>query len=116
MLYAKVVLGIPVEGPFDYIVPEDIASLIKAGARVVVSFGSRKAVGYVVGLSGKTSINKLKTILKLIDQTPLLNRGMLLLTKELSQYYCCSWGQAIETALPEGLRKGRQDLQDQQDK
>jgi len=110
MLYARVVLGLPVEGPFDYTVPGDLAKRIKVGSRVRISFGPRKLVGYVVALSKKTSIKKLKAILGLIDEEPVLDKGMLGLTKELSDYYCCSWGEMIETALPDGLRKGRMPL------
>jgi len=107
MLYARVVLGLPVEGPFDYIVTAPLEKKIKAGTRVKVSFGPKKAVGYVVGLSKKTKIKKLKSLLDLIDEEPILDKNMLQLTKKLSEYYCCSWGEAIETALPEGLRRGR---------
>ncbi|OGX15617.1 MAG: primosomal protein N' [Omnitrophica WOR_2 bacterium RBG_13_41_10] len=107
MLYAKIVLGLPVAGPFDYIVPEALQKQIKVGARVWVSFGNRRLMGYVVGLSHTTNIKNLKPILELLDNPPLINKNMLLLTKELSDYYCCSWGEAIETALPLAIRKGR---------
>lgn len=107
MLFAKVVLGLPVEGPFDYIVPGRFSGIIKAGSRVRISFGPRKMIGYVVGLSRKTKIRKLKEIQDLLDQQPLLDKNMLALTRELANNYCCSWGEAIETALPESIRKGR---------
>jgi len=107
MLYAKIVLGIPVEGPFDYIVPEGLSEKIKAGSRVRVSFRTQQAVGYVVKLTKKSNINNVKPILALIDEVPILDKNILSLTKGLSEYYCCSWGEAIETALPEVLRKGR---------
>lgn len=107
MLYAKVVVGLPIEGPFDYIVPSNLTKKIKVGARVKVGFRTQKLTGYVVGLTRKSSIQNLKNILELIDDSALLGRNMLLLTRKLSQYYCCSWGEAIETALPEYLRKGK---------
>ncbi|MEI6631440.1 MAG: primosomal protein N' [bacterium] len=106
MLYAKVVLGLSVEGPFDYIVPQSLLK-IQPGSRVRISFGTRKLIGYVVGLTPKTKIKKLKPILGPIDERPILDKNMLSLTKELSEYYCCSWGEAIETALPQALRKGK---------
>lgn len=107
MLYANVVLGLPVDGPFDYLVPVDLEDKIVIGARVKVNFRNKKEVAYVVGLSHKTKIKKLKEISGLLDQTPVLDKNMLLLTKKLAQYYCCSWGEAIEAALPEELRKGK---------
>lgn len=107
MLYAKVVVGLPVEGPFDYLVPQEISTKIRAGARVRVMFGSRKIIGYVVKITKKSNIKNIKTILELIDDAALLDAKMLRLTKELSDYYCCSWGEAIETALQQGLRQGK---------
>ncbi len=107
MLYAKVVLGLPIDGPFDYLVPTDLENKISAGMRVWVNFRNKKEVAYVVGLSNKTRIKKLKEISSLIDAAPVLDEKMLLLTKQLADYYCSSWGEAIETALPDELRKGK---------
>jgi primosomal protein N' (replication factor Y) len=107
MLYAKVVVGLPVEGPFDYIVPADLISRIKIGVRAWVPFRTKSIIGYVVGITSTTKIKNLKKILEVIDEQPVLNKSMLRLSKELAEYYCCSWGEAIETALPEGLRKGK---------
>lgn len=107
MLYAKVVLGLPVEGPFDYLVPPELESKISAGFRVWVNFRNKKEVAYVTGLSDKTKIKKIKEISAVIDTTAVLDEAMLLLTQELARYYCCSWGEAIEAALVDELRKGK---------
>jgi primosomal protein N' (replication factor Y) len=107
MLYARVVLGLPVEGPFDYIVPGNLHRKIKVGARARVPFRNKIKLGYVVGLTDKTNIRNLKKISQILDNQPILNKNMLSLARELSRYYCCTFGEAIETALPEGLRKGR---------
>ncbi len=107
MLYAKVVVGLPIDGPFDYLVPAYLEKKLKLGARVWVNFRNKKEVAYVVGLSSKTKIKKVKEISAAIDAAPILDEKMLLLAKRLAEYYCCSWGQAIETAIPEDLRKGK---------
>ena len=107
MLYAKVVVGLPLEGPFDYIIPPELELRVKNGVRVYINFGFKKIIGYVVGLSAKTKIKKLKTIIEVIDDSPVLDENMLLLAKEISDYYACSWGEAIECALPQAMRKGR---------
>ena len=107
MLYAKVVLGLPVEGPFDYSVPVHLYKKIKEGVRVWIQFRDKRKLGYVVKFTTKSNIEHVKPILEIIDDSPILDKNMLLLTKELSDYYGCSWGEAIETALPEGLRKGK---------
>lgn len=107
MLYAKVVVGLPIDGPFDYSVPANLCSKIKEGMRVWIQFGSRRMLGYVVRLTNETNIENVKPILDVIDVFPVLDKNMLLLTKELSDYYGCSWGEAIETAIPEGVRRGK---------
>jgi primosomal protein N' (replication factor Y) (superfamily II helicase) len=107
MPYAKVVLGLAVEGPFDYSIPAHLAGKIKEGMRVWVPFINYKKLGYVVKVTLTTNIERVKPILEAIDSSAVLNKEMLLLTKELSDYYGCSWGEAIETALPDALRKGK---------
>ncbi|MDO8748379.1 MAG: hypothetical protein Q7J72_04610 [Candidatus Omnitrophota bacterium] len=106
MKYAKVVLGLPVDELFDYSIPENLSGGCSVGCRVGVSFGRRNLIGYVVGVSLKTKIKKIKPISRLIDVNPILDSNFLQLTKAVSDYYCSSWGQAIEAALPVGVRKG----------
>ncbi|MFA5402333.1 MAG: hypothetical protein WC937_02235 [Candidatus Omnitrophota bacterium] len=107
MLYAKIVVGLPVSGTFDYVVPEAFVKTIKPGSRVWINFGTRRIVGYVVALAKKSQVKDLKPVLELIDKYPLLDKKILLLTGKIADYYCCSRGEAIETALPEALRKGK---------
>ncbi len=107
MRFAKVIVNIPVEEYFDYIIPEDLSEKIKVGCRVIIPFRNRRLIGYVIGLTDKTKVKNLKPILKLIDTLPLLDTKFLSLAKEASDYYCCSWAEMIETALPVSLRKGR---------
>ncbi|MDI6758634.1 MAG: primosomal protein N' [Candidatus Omnitrophota bacterium] len=107
MLYANVVFGLNVAGPFDYSVGREFANKIKLGARVEVYLRNKKRIGYVIGLSKKTDIQNTRPILRLLDDFPVLDKKMLLLTKEISDYYCCFWGEAIELALPQNLRKGK---------
>ncbi len=106
MLYAQVVLGIAVEGPFDYEVPGYLQNAIRPGSRVEVFLRRQRMIGYVVALSRTTAISNVRSIVRLIDDLPLLDETMLLLTRQVADYYCCSWGEVIETALPERLRRG----------
>lgn len=107
MLFARVALGLPVDGPFDYIVPLGLEKKIKVGSRVWVSFRTEKKLGYTVGLSRRTSVKKLKEISEVVDEYPLLDEAMLSLGREAADYYACSWGEVIDTMLPEDLREGK---------
>lgn len=106
MRYAKVVVGIPVEGPFDYFVPEHLEKKIKKGVRIKIDFANRNLIGYVVGFSLVSKFKKIKPVLKVLDDEPIVNDIFLKLTRRISEYYGCSWGEAIEVCLPDRLRKG----------
>ena len=56
MLLASVILDIPtqaLDAPYTYAVPTDLGG-VEVGCAVLVSFGQRKAVGFVVGLDDRT--------------------------------------------------------------
>ena len=105
--FAQVVLNLPVEGPFDYSIPQALEDKIKIGQRVLVNFGPRSLIGYVVALTDKSNIAKIKPIQKIIELVPFISEEMLGLTRWLSTYYFCSWGEAIEATVPGILRKGK---------
>ncbi len=105
--FAKVLVNLPIEEPFDYKIPKAMVDKIQRGSRVWVSFGMRRLVGYVIDFSSKSRISSPKEIEELIDTQPILDKDMLLLTREMSRYYLCSWGEAIEAAIPSSLKKGR---------
>ncbi len=104
---AQVVVGLPVEGPFDYVLPVELHKKACVGTRVKVSFHYQKKQGVIVGFGSKSKFKNLKSIESLLDEKPLLSSSLLTLTKRLSQYYGCSWGEAIEAVLPALLRKGK---------
>lgn len=104
---AEVVVGLPIKGPFDYFIPEAHREKIAVGARVSVPFGPRKLVGYVVDLKPSSSFKKLKSLYSLLDDAPILDEALFNLTKDISKHYGCSWGEAMEAALPQALRRGK---------
>lgn len=106
MRYAHVALGLPVDRLFDYELPEGCRDNAVEGCRVKVNFRGKKHTGYIVGGSEQSDFPAIKPVLALVDEKPVLSPHMIALTRELSRYYCCSWGEMIETALPERVRKG----------
>ena len=59
----------------------------------------------MVGLAQQSGFEKIKPIHSLLDNQPSLSGPILQLTQHMSEYYGCSWGEAIETSLPNALRK-----------
>ena len=107
MLYAKVVLGLPIDVAFDYSVPQNFRKDIAVGARVLINFRNKRSVGYVAGLSRVSEIKNIKDILGLIDEKPLLGKELFLLAQKIADYYCCSYGEAIEAMVPQEVRIGK---------
>lgn len=108
MRYVKAALGLPIDELFDYSLPKELIGKCSIGSRVLVPFHRRTFVGYVAGLSNNTKIakTKIRPILKLIDDKPILNRQFLKLSKLVSSYYLNSWGQTIEAGLPAAVKRG----------
>ncbi len=106
MLYVKVVLALPVEGPFDYQITQT-GEKICLGTRVWVNFRGKKEIGYITGISAHSEIPRVKPVIGILDVFPVLSPQMLSLSRMLADYYCCSWGEAIAACLPEPLRKGK---------
>ena len=96
--FAAVVLNVPIEGPFHYRVPEPLKQAIQRGARVRVPFGRREMIGYCVGFDDEIDFDesRVKDIIELLDRPPILDERMLELTRWMSRYYCCSWGEALD--------------------
>ncbi|MBL7081722.1 MAG: primosomal protein N' [Candidatus Omnitrophica bacterium] len=123
-MYAQVVFNLPIEGRFDYFVPPAWEQKLRPGVRTEVFFGKRRCFGYIVGKAEETEYKKVnpvrkgapnkiglsngvKPILRILDDIPILDKTMLKITRRVSEYYACSWGEAIEAAVPKSLRKGR---------
>ena len=107
-LVADIALVRPLEQTYSYLVPESLREFIGPGQRVEILFGrgNRKEVAFCVGLSKlKTSNRKLKEIVGLVDREPIVSQHLLDLTKWIAERYICGWGQALETAIPAGVKK-----------
>lgn len=98
--FAEVAIDIPAFDSFHYIIPDSLKEELALGKRVLVPFGDKQRIGFVVKLLDKTRIKKLKWILNVLDETPVIDSAMLSLAKWLSEYYFCSLAEAIKTALP----------------
>lgn len=102
-MIAKIALNIPYSQPFDYLVPDNIAK-IRLGQRVIVPFGPRKMTGVVVDLVTESEFEKLKSLQAVVEDYPVYEERMLSLTKWISVYYVCSWGEVLAAALPTGIK------------
>jgi primosomal protein N' (replication factor Y) len=100
---ADIVVPLPIEQTFTYLIPPDLESSVTAGCRVMVSFGRKTAIGIVVGFPPSSSVKKLKPILDVLDTRPTFSEEMLKFTRWISDYYLTPWGEVLRAAMPQGL-------------
>ncbi|ARU54873.1 primosome assembly protein PriA [Oleiphilus messinensis] len=105
----KVALPIPLKQTFDYQLSEKELEKATLGARVKVPFGNRQLIGLIVELSPRPSIDitRIKPIIELIDESPVMPEHLILLLRWASKYYQASLGEALFSALPPPFRHGK---------
>ena len=105
----NIAVDTPVSQVFDYHPPLDIQYEPKIGQRVLVPFGRREVVGFIHGISEKTSLpkKKIKPCKTIIDQSPLLNKKTLDLILWCKNYYHHPVGKTYAAAIPKYLRLGK---------
>jgi primosomal protein N' (replication factor Y) len=101
-LYADVVLPLPVDQTFTYAVPRNDEDKLAAGMRVLVPFGGRTLTGFVVGTRKRKQRGnlKLKSVIEMLDESPVFSPALLAFTRTLSRHFFSSWGEVLQAALP----------------
>ena len=88
---------------FTYLIPSNLN--IQIGIRVLVPFGRQKLEGFVVAIKDEIPHEyKLKEIIEVIDDNPILNNELLKLGKYLSKKTLCTLTSAYQTMLPSALK------------
>ena len=112
-LAARVVFSKRPHGPYDYEIPTNLRGTVQVGQRLKVPFGrgNRSLIGYCVEVISPRSENapsvntsRLKPILSVIDEHPLIKPALLDLGKWISHRWHCPLGVTIETIVPVAAR------------
>jgi primosomal protein N' (replication factor Y) len=103
---AKVVVERSPDRAFDYRIPFELAGRVRVGCRVRVSFGVRVCHGYVVGLPAASDQPRLKPILDVEGDGPILSPALLDLARWIAGYYVASLESTLRTVLPGPVRQG----------
>jgi primosomal protein N' (replication factor Y) len=103
-MFAQVVFNLPIDRSYTYSIPPDLAEYVRPGVRVSVHLRKHLATGFVIALSEEAPDAEIKPVCDVLDSEPLLDEQLLKLTKWVADYYLCSWGQALECALPPAVR------------
>lgn len=101
-LYAEVILPLPLDRSFTYIVPSSCQKRAKTGSRVLVPFHQKTLTGFIVKLRKRKPAEdfQIKEIQEVLDESPLFSPGFLSFTRKLSEFYFSSWGEILQASLP----------------
>ncbi len=107
--YVEAALPVPLRRVFTYRVPEKFRGSIRLGTRVKLPFGKREMTGYAVGLHAELppdvdiDESKIKEIIEVSDDEPLITPEILKLTQWTADYYSSFWGEMLKASLPAGI-------------
>jgi len=107
MRIAQVIVDVPtsqVNQTFDYSIPENFQEILSVGMRVIVPFGPRKIMGFVVGISDHSTFDKLKNVNDVLDITPVLTEELIDLGKWLAEDTVSFYITAYQAMLPQVLK------------
>lgn len=102
----RIALPVPLRKLFDYL---PLSNTPAIGARILVPFGKRRLVGVLVEIANSSEVpeNKLKSILNVLDETPLFTSVGLSLCVWASRYYHHPIGEVFSAAMPALVRQGK---------
>lgn len=111
--YVEAALPLPLRRTFTYRVPAEFRGQLSIGSRMTVPFGRRTLIAYAVELHDSRPDDldvvetKVRDIIDLLDETPLITDEILELTKWAADYYASFWGEMLKASLPAGLNTGK---------
>ena len=94
-----------IDQPYDYLVPVELEDTAQPGIRVLVPFGAgnRRTDGILLAITDGEASPKLKAILALLDERPVLDGELLKLALWMREQYFCTVYDAARAILPAGL-------------
>jgi len=108
-LFAQVIVSVSgrkVDHPFTYRVPPELSESLREGALVRVPFRRRNLPGYVVGLSQTSGdfSGEVLPIGEILDPELFSGEEMLPLARWMSDYYCATLIESLNSILPRPVR------------
>lgn len=100
--FADIILPLAVKGKFTYGIPGALAATVIPGIRVLVQFGNKKLYsGIVSAIHDNMPVSgNIRSVIKVLDKLPVANEIMLNFWSWISDYYMCSAGEVVKSALP----------------
>ncbi|MEE8427312.1 MAG: primosomal protein N' [Woeseiaceae bacterium] len=104
----KIAVNVPLSRQFDYLPPVGVPAP-EPGCRVLVPFGRQRQIGLVLAHTDHSTLSrtKIRRVLSVLDEVPLLSDADLWLISLTSDYYHHPVGEVVAAALPALLRQGK---------
>lgn len=95
-----------VDQSYTYHVPDNIKDKIKIGIRVKIPFGKMTLEGFIMNINDNVTYDKIKIkdIIDVTDEEPVLNEEMIKLGKYMSENLLCSLVSTYQVMLPKALK------------
>ncbi|MBI4702857.1 MAG: primosomal protein N', partial [Deltaproteobacteria bacterium] len=103
-LLADIAVPAPLAHALTYLVPEGLRLAVRPGVRVLCELGSRRVVGIALSAAQEREPDiepgRLKPVVAVIDDEPVLPAELLGLLRELASYYFAPIGEVLRLAVP----------------
>ncbi len=106
----KIAVPVPINQLFDFLTnPSEAQERYQPGCRVAIPFGARTLVGVIFEVTDHSdlALKKIKPILKLLDNHPLLSADIMKLIKWSATYYHHPIGGYYSTSIACFISKPR---------
>ncbi len=107
-LYAHVIVPLPLDGAFTYVVPPALQEDVRPGCRVIVPFGAKHfytgLVQDVTPIAPAPGVALKEIALVLDGGKPIVRNPQVRFWQWIASYYLCSVGDVFKAALPSGLK------------
>ena len=88
-MFARIAIELALDREFDYRIPASLSDDVKLGSYVKVPFGRSSRTGFVTAITESSDVDpkKMKDILEIIGNRPLLKPGVLEMCRFMAAYY-----------------------------
>ena len=98
--FCDVILPVPLDRPFTYLLPLTLRHRVQPGCRLVVPFGHRKLIGVALRCHNDPPEVEAKQALRLLDEEPVLDAELMALGRWIATYYCAPLGEVLRAMIP----------------
>ncbi len=106
MIYADVIVPLPLQGEFTYTIPDHYSQEVMVGCRVIVQFGKKKFYTAIIRRVYQSNEIKseIKEIVSVLDNSPIVLPEQFQFWEWIASYYMCTLGEVYKAALPSALK------------